>query len=130
MGSGVELQGVDEMLAAIRRKLASGVMQLENQGLREAGEIIAEAQREKVAVSNINHEHIKDDIRVSGVRREDGLRYVLVGASKKTAWRLHFLEFGTKKMPPQPFVFPSYQENKDRVSALLAGTFRKGVSGG
>lgn len=130
MGSTVELQGVDAMLNAIRRKMASGVSQLENEGLRASGEIIAEAQREKVAVSSINHEHIKEDIRVSGVRRGDGLRFVLIGASKKTNWRLHFLEFGTKKMPPQPFILPSFQENKDRVSSLLAGAFRKGVSEG
>lgn len=127
MGSSVELLGVEAMLSSIRNKIASGVQNLENEGLRASGEIIAEAQREKVAVSNYNHEHIKDDIKVSGVRRGDGLRYVLIGTSKKTSWRLHFLEFGTKSTPPQPFIIPSFQENKDRIASVLANAQRKGM---
>ncbi|MEC0242768.1 hypothetical protein P4H66_23435 [Paenibacillus dokdonensis] len=127
MASEVELQGIDGMLTVIRNKIASGIYQLENEGLRASGEIIAEAQREKVAVSTINHEHIQADIKVSGVRRGDGLRFVLIGTSKKTSWRLHFLEYGTKRMPPQPFIIPSFQENKDRIASVLANAQRKGM---
>lgn len=127
MASGAELIGGDQMLEDIRRKLASGVARLENQGMREGGEIFAEGQREKVAVSSINHLHMRDDIRVSPVRRIDGLRVVSIGPGKKTAWRAHFEEFGTKHSPAQPFIYPSFHENKARVAQLLASVQREGM---
>ncbi|MGM1048401.1 MAG: HK97-gp10 family putative phage morphogenesis protein [Bacillota bacterium] len=130
--SGAELQGVDQMLASIRQKLSSGVQRLENQGLRAAGEILASAQREKVVESKIDRVHsvhIKEDIRVSNVRRDGymGERYVLVGTSKKTSWRVHFEEFGTKKTPARPFIYPSFHENKDRITQLFAAVLKGGM---
>lgn len=98
MRNGVELIGVDQMLGSIRQKLNSGVDRLENQGLRAAGEIFADAQREKVAVSTVDHVHIRDDIKVSNVRRDMGERYVNIGPGIKTGWRAHFLEFGTGRL--------------------------------
>lgn len=125
--SGVELQGTDQLLEMIRGKLASGVMRIENQGLRMAGEIIAQAQRDKVAVSTRDAYHIQDDIKVSNVRRIDGMRTVLIGPGKDTAWRAHFLEFGTEKAGAQPFIYPAFEENKDKIKELLSSEFREGM---
>lgn len=128
--SGAELQGVDQMLVSIRQKLQSGVQSLENQGLRAAGEILADAQRERVVVSDKTHGvHIRDDIKVSNVRRDglEGSRYVLVGATKKTSWRIHFVELGTKKVPARPFIYPSFHENKARIAQLFAAVQRRGM---
>ncbi|BFH59451.1 HK97-gp10 family putative phage morphogenesis protein [Paenibacillus azoreducens] len=126
----IELQGVDQMQAAIRRKLEAGVIKMENQGLKEAGEILAQAQREKVPVSTIEHVHMRDDIKVSPVRRQDGLRSVTIGPGKKTAWRAHFSEFGTRNQPAQPFIYPAFHENKVKVAQLLANTMRRGMAEG
>ncbi|MYX18861.1 hypothetical protein GTY77_02045 [Streptomyces sp. SID8380] len=123
----VDIEGVERMLATIRQKINSGVERMENQGLRAAGEIIATSQREKVAVSTIEHVHIKDTIKVSNVRRGDGMRYVLIGASKETAWRVHFLENGTKRQPAQPFIYPSFHENKARISQFMSIEMRRGM---
>lgn len=127
MASGVELQGVDKMLATIRQKINSGVERVENQGLRAAGEIVAAAQREKVARSNIDHVHIEEDIKVSNVRREGGQRFVLIGPGKKTGWRAHFLEYGTKSTVAQPFIYPAFHENKARLAQVIAISMRKGM---
>ncbi len=126
--SGVELQGVDQMIADIQKKLASGVARLENQGLREAGEIMAEGQRDHVAVSKIDHLHMKEDIRVSRVQRIDGLRVIKIGPGKETAWRAHFIEYGSQQSPAQPFIYPSFHENKERVTRLLANVQREGMT--
>jgi len=115
------------MLQSIRQKLKSGVERLENQGLRAGGEIFAESQREKVAVSNIKHLHMEDDIKVSNVRRDMGMRYVNIGPGIKTGWRAHFLEIGTRQHPAQPFIYPAFHENKQRVSQLLASYMRGGM---
>ncbi len=126
--SGVELQGVDQMLAAIQKKLTSGVARLENQGLREAGEILAEAQRSHVPVSTIDHLHMREDISVSRVRRIDGMKVIKIGPGKKTAWRAHFSEFGTKYSTAEPFIYPAYHENKQQIIRLLASVQREGMT--
>ncbi|WP_413373294.1 HK97-gp10 family putative phage morphogenesis protein [Paenibacillus taichungensis] len=128
MAGKVELQGVDQMLAAIRQKLGDGAKKLENSTLREGGEIFAAAQRELVAVSEIDHLHMRDDIKVSSVRSNDGDKYVAVGPGKATGWRAHFLELGTSKMPAQPFIYPSFHEQKARVTQFMASEFRKALS--
>ncbi|WP_339273620.1 HK97-gp10 family putative phage morphogenesis protein [Paenibacillus sp. FSL W8-0426] len=115
------------MLAAIRQKLGEGAQQLENKALREGGEIFAAAQRNSVAVSQIDHLHIRDDIKVSGVRSNDGDKFVAIGPGKKTGWRAHFLEFGTSKMPAKPFIYPSFHEQKARVAQFMASELRKAL---
>ncbi|MNW60480.1 hypothetical protein D3C74_384700 [compost metagenome] len=127
MGSGVELQGGDEMIASIRRRLASGVQRLENQGLREVGEILAEAQRQMAPRSDFDKVHIQDDIKVSPVRREDGMKVIRIGPSKRTSWRAHLSEFGSKNNQAHPFIYPSFHENKARVIQLLASVQREGM---
>jgi len=125
-----ELQGVDEMLRSIRARMGNGAERLVNKGLRGAGEIIADAQREKVAVSDREKQHIRDDIRVSGVRRVDGVKFVLIGQSKKTSWRAHLLEFGTKKTPAQPYIYTAFVEEKDAAKQYMIQEFQKGVRDG
>ncbi|MBG9734550.1 HK97-gp10 family putative phage morphogenesis protein [Paenibacillus alvei] len=126
----IELQGVDEMLRTIRARMGNGAERLVNKGLRGAGEIIADAQREKVAVSDRATQHIRDDIRVSGVRRVDGVKFVLIGQSKKTSWRAHLLEFGTKKTTAQPYIYPAFVEEKDAAKQYMIQEFQKGVRDG
>lgn len=126
----IELEGVDELLADIRKKLGNASQRLENKALRKAGEPIAEAMKANVNVSKYAYRnHIRDDIRVSGVRRDKlaGTRYVLIGGTKKTKWRWHFLEYGTSRHKPYPFVEPAFEEEKDSAQAILADEFRKGL---
>lgn len=128
--TGISLGGTDEMMARIRLKMERAQQRLENSSLRQGGEMFAEAQRERVISSDINHLHIKDNIKVSGVRRADGLKYVVIGQGKETSWRVHFVEFGTKKTPARPFIYPSFHENKARVAQFMAAEMRRGLSEG
>jgi len=126
----VELAGVNEMLQAIRSRLGAGAARLENKALQEAGEIMGEAQREKVAVSDRANLHMRDDIKVSRVRKQDGVKFVLIGPGKETGWRAHFLEFGTKKTPAQPFIYPAFHEQKAAVEQHMIREFQRGVRDG
>ncbi|MBO9596371.1 MAG: HK97 gp10 family phage protein [Cohnella sp.] len=128
---GIELQGVEEWLEALRRKLGEASNRVENRGLSAAGEIMAAAMKDKAPVSEKTSDtHLRDDIKVSGVRRKDGIKYVLVGPGKKTAWRAHFPEFGTTKMTAKPFVYPAFHEKKDEALAAIADEFRRGLEEG
>ncbi|MGG1534513.1 HK97-gp10 family putative phage morphogenesis protein [Brevibacillus agri] len=131
MGDGIELTGVDQLLNQLRRKLQNASARVENKALQAAGEPMAEAMREKVNRSGYRYAyHIKDNIRVSRVQRRDGVKYVLIGPAKKTGWRAHFLEYGTSRMAPAPFVEPSFHEKKGEALNILADEMRKGLQSG
>ena len=125
----VEILGIDEFLSEIRTRLGNGAQRLENKGLRAAGKPIADAQKDIVDRSRRSGPHIEDDIRVSGVRRDAmaGTRYVLIGGTKLTKWRHHFLEFGTSRMPPEPFISGGFNAGKDEALSILIAEFRKGL---
>jgi len=38
-----------------------------------------------------------------------------------------YVEYGTSKAPAQPFLFPAYNENKQKILKELAKAFKKGV---
>lgn len=131
MADGIELNGVDQLLNQLRRKLQNASSRVENKALQAAGEPIAAAMREKVNRSGYKYSlHIKDNIRVSRVQRRDGVKYVLIGPTKKVGWRGHFLEYGTSKMSAQPFVEPSFHEKKGDSLEILADEMRKGLQSG
>lgn len=126
---GIELQGVEEMVTDIRKKLNNASQRIENRALRRAGEPIAEAMKSHVNVSDRNATHLKDDIKVSNVKRDklSGKRYVTIGAGRKTGWRGHFLEYGTSKMGPRPWATTGFNQGKDKAKQILREEFRKGL---
>lgn len=126
---GIELQGTDELIAEIRKKLGNASQRLENKALRKAGEPISEAMKSHVNVSDAEGTHLKEDIKVSSVRRDKfaGTRYVKIGAGKKTGWRGHFLEYGTGKQNPQPWASKGFEEGKNEAKQILGDEFRKGL---
>lgn len=125
----IELLGIDELLRDIREKLGGAADRVESKGLRAAGQPIADAMRRNVNRSNRKDAvHMADDIRVSNVRRKDGIKYVLIGGTKRTNWRHHFLEFGTSKMRPKPFAQPGFEEGKGDALQILVAEFRKGLN--
>ncbi len=123
----IELQGVDDMLAEIRRRLGNASARLESKALRAAGEVIAEEERSLVNRSDRSGPHVQDDIYVTRVVRKEGRKYVLIRTSKKTNWRLHFLEYGTSKMSARPFKEPAFHAKKGEALRILADEFRKGL---
>jgi len=127
MASEIKIEGIPELLTAIRVKLGKAAERVENRGLRAAGEVIAEEMRSRVNVSTKRHTHIRDDIRVTGVRRREGAKYVLVGPGKETGWRAHFLEFGTKHMHARPFIYPAFHAKRSQAMQIMAEEFRKGL---
>ncbi|MEJ8546628.1 HK97-gp10 family putative phage morphogenesis protein [Brevibacillus borstelensis] len=126
--SDVELLGIDELMTKLREKLEDGAARVEKNALAKGGELIAGEMRKRVRVSLKTHKHMRDDIKVSGVRTKNGIKFVAVGPGKETGWRAHFLEYGTKKMAAQPFIYPSFHEKKAEALEIMAQEMRKGLT--
>ena len=129
MASKFELNGIEDMLADIRKKLGKASSKVENKALRNAGQCIADEMKSRVNRTKGDKPHIQDDIKVSGVRKDKikGTKYVLVGGTKKTNWRWHFLEYGTSKSSAKPFVEPAFHEKKGEAKRIIIDEFRKGL---
>ncbi|WP_051322297.1 HK97-gp10 family putative phage morphogenesis protein [Alicyclobacillus contaminans] len=120
----MSIDGMEALLARLNG-LGDRAARVQNQALRAAGNLVAEAMRENVPVSNVEHLHIRDDIQVSRVKvSADGVRSVDVGPGPKTGWRAKFLEFGTSKMQAQPFVERSLIEKRRDALDVIAETVR------
>jgi HK97 gp10 family phage protein len=122
----LQVDGMQELLAKLQ-VLGDKASRVENQALKVGAEPLAEAIRRNVNVSNRNETHIRDDIQISGVKTKDGVKYVEVGPGMETAWRAKFLEFGTSKMQPYPFMQPAVDETKDEVIHRMKNEIRQAL---
>lgn len=127
--SDAQLLGVDEFLSEVRRRLGNAASRVERVALKEGGKVLADGMKSKINRSLKNHLHLKDDIKVSGIRERDGVKYVLIGPGRKTAWRAKFLEYGTAKMKARPFAYPGFHENKNEAYEAMKREFKKGLEG-
>jgi len=127
MAVDIEMSGMDELLAKVEQ-MGLKVSKVEGIALKAAAEPVAADMRSIVRVSRINELHIKDDIQISNVKTEAGVKYVEVGPIK-TAWRAKFLEFGTSKMTAKPFMGPAYEQNKQNIQKIIQSSIEEALKG-
>jgi HK97 gp10 family phage protein len=128
MVANISLDGANELMKKIDW-MEDRINRMANKVLREAAKPVAEAMRANVNVSNKDHVHIRDDIKISGVRTKEDTKYIDVGPGKDTAWRAKFLEFGTSHAPPYPFIEPAIRETKEEVKRILRESLKAGLGG-
>lgn len=139
--SGIEFQGVDQMLAEVRKKLGDASERVASKGLKAAAEVIREEVSSRAPRSVTPRQpsgrqtwrtglHAADNIKLSRVTREDGMKVIRIGITRGDIHKyfyLKFHEFGTSKMPARPFVEPSFHARKGQALQVLADEFRKGL---
>ncbi len=118
----LDLDGMDALLDAVQR-LGSEGRKIENKALKEAGAVMKEALQNETPVRTGK---LKNSITVSGVKTQDGVKYVEVGPNKD-GWYGKFIEFGTVKMRAKPFMAPGYENGKDRATATIKEELRRGL---
>jgi len=124
MGASMELEGFVELQKRLN-ELGKKGKKVENRAIQAGAKILADTIRKEVPVSNIDHLHIRDDIQVSRTKRKNGIAFADVGPGKETAWRAKFLEFGTVKMPPNPFMSRAEKKSQNEVLAAIKQEIRK-----
>ena len=120
--------GLDSLISQLRQRVGAASERIEKKALKAAGQVLADEMIERVAVSRINYRlHTRDHIKVSGVKRQDGVRYVTIGPSRKVSFRSHFIEFGTSTQGARPFIEPAFQAKKQEVLEVMAAELRRGL---
>jgi HK97 gp10 family phage protein len=114
-----EFDGLDEIIEHFS-DMDPRLEEADAKALKAGGEVIARHQRELVNRSDKDQPHIQDNITVSRPSvDQDGGKYVSVGPNKKVEWRAKFLEYGTSKMDPHPFIEKGATEAEDEVMDVM-----------
>lgn len=122
----MELDGMDNLIRKIEDMGKAGV-RVENAALKKAGQIIVDEAKNNVPVKT---EKLKKGLKVSGVRKKGGNKFVLAGIQKGDNSKIFygkFLEFGTSKMKAQPFMGPAYESKKEEAKEIIKDELRKGL---
>ena len=122
----LELTGMDGLLKRLD-EMGKAASKIEASALKEAAKPIANDAKSLVNVSSIKHRHIREDIKIYGVKIKDGVRYIEIGPGKDTNWRAKFLEWGTSKMTAKPFLQPAYEKNKKNITEIIIQKLREAL---
>lgn len=117
---------MDSLISKIENMGKVGT-RIENNTLKKAGQIIVDEAKNNVSVRTGN---LKEGLKVSGVRKKDGKKFVLAGIQKGDNSKIFygkFLEFGTSKMSARPFMAPAYESKKQEVEDIIKEELIKGL---
>lgn len=125
-GVSLEITGLNEVMADLQ-DIPQQTNQAMNVALREAAEVAKKAEISHVNRSDKDHTHLIDDITVGSISTIQGVKAIHIGPTEKTAWRARFLENGTSKMKPYPFVLPAGNESEQEITDIMARTIGKSI---
>ncbi|EPY2286133.1 HK97-gp10 family putative phage morphogenesis protein [Clostridium sporogenes] len=123
----MELDGMDNLIRKIEEMGKAGV-KVENAALKKAGELIVEEAKNNVPVKT---EKLKKGLKVSGVHKKGGNKFVLAGIQKGDNSKIFygkFLEFGTSKMKARPFMAPAYESKKEEAKEIIKQELRNALN--
>lgn len=115
----VTMEGLDEL----RKKLESFARKsdVEDSALEKAGEHLRQEIQNSVPV-------LTGSLKAAIVKGEVINGKIQIGPSQQgPAFRAHFVEFGTSKMPAKPFMRPAFEREKANIERIMAQEIRKGL---
>lgn len=117
----MELQGFDQLLKRIDELGRKG-SRIENKALRAGAEVVQKESSKLAPRRKIAKKHLADNIQISKVKKRDGTKFIEVGPQKGDNSEFFygkFLEWGTSKMSPRPFLGPALASKKDEAMEVM-----------
>lgn len=91
--------------------------------LTKAGEYAAKELKTRTPIDYDTKTHMKDHIVYSKPTKSRPV--VEVGFDKEVAWRAHFVEYGTIKQRPQPFMKQTMKDIENQVATIIQNEMRR-----
>lgn len=120
------LVGMDGILEKVKA-LGQRAARVENQALYAGAKIIQENASQRAPRSSEVKEHLAENIVISEPKQDENGKYVEVGP-KAPFFYGKFLEYGTSKMTPRPFMGPAQAESKKQVLETIRQTLKAGLN--
>ena len=125
MADNMTLVGMEEILDRLK-ELGQRAAPAENQAIYAGAEIVRDNASRRAPRSSETKEHLADNIVISEPKQDENGKYVEVGP-KAPFFYGKFLEYGTSKMSPRPFMGPAKAESKKQVLETIRQTLKEGL---
>jgi HK97 gp10 family phage protein len=131
------VQGLDKLRRRLVDEVPKKVRAEMERAMLESADLIVAGARLRVPV---DEGEVRDSIRHHGVKegRRGGLYIAITAGDRSTqtrtggsTWQVaRLLEFGTVKMPAQPYLLPAYRANRRRALARMRRAARDAIMAG
>ncbi|MFC7800516.1 HK97-gp10 family putative phage morphogenesis protein [Bacillus subtilis] len=131
----LDIEGLDDMISQLERK-GRDLQKVTPKALRAGGRVLAQGMKDEVPVSDINHVHIRDDIKVRQTPKKDRpMPDVItfdIGPGKETAWRARFVHDGFvaangRFVRGNPFAIRAFRIKKEQIVQAIAREYQKAM---
>lgn len=113
----VTVEGLDELLSKLElipQKAESAF----DEALNEAADNLIKEMKQTNSFQDASGD-LRKSIAKSNVKGTGTDKFIEIGPDKTTAWRAHFLEFGTSKMTAKPFIEPAHLKTRAQNKELI-----------
>jgi HK97 gp10 family phage protein len=121
-----EIEGLDDLMNRLQ-DMGKKAGTIANIALKAAAEPVLEDAK---SLAPKNTGRLRDGLKITNIKTQAGVKYVLVGIIKKDNPELFygkFVEFGTSKMRARPFLGTAYERNKEQIQEIIAQKLREGL---
>lgn len=125
----VELEGMDELIDKVNKLGQKGEV-IKKKALDKAGELVKGSMERKAPKSKEIKRHMADNIKVSEIKKENGVDFVNIGPNKGDNSEFYyskFTEWGTSKIPAQHWAEKSVLENKRNINEIIMDELKRGL---
>jgi len=108
-------------IKSYRQERESEIMRGITKSLEDVGALVERQAKINVSKSPPEHPQVQTGRLRSSIIHQvvtDGQLAAEIGTNVVYS---KYLEFGTSRMPPYPFLFPAVESNRDRITQLLKG---------
>lgn len=125
MGVDVKTSGIDNAL----KRLVAQKSSIERKAVREAAKHFSNRLKDETprydgkSYPSSNNVHLENSITMSNFKDDQ----ILVGFNKETAWRVHFIEYGTIKQKPNGFIERTIQSSQKDILEIMQNEIKKGL---
>ncbi len=125
----IELEGMAELIDKVNKLGAKGEV-IKKKALDKVGELVKTSMERKAPRSEETKKHMADNIKVSEIKKENGVDFVKIGPNKgdnSEFFYSKFTEWGTSKIPAQHWAENSLLENKREINQTIMEELKRGL---
>lgn len=125
----IKLEGMEQLIDKVN-KLGDRGKGIKEKALDKAGKIVKGTMEKKAPRSQTVKSHMADNIKVSEIKREDGIDYINIGPNKGDNSEFYyskFTEWGTSKIPAQHWAEKSIIANNKEINNIISEELQKGL---
>jgi HK97 gp10 family phage protein len=115
----IELTGLQQLIQRLYQ--LQNPKPIEEKALQQGAEYLRDRMKENVPIRTGN---LKENVVVGVIKNES----IEVGVKKsKKAFYGGFVEFGTTKITPRPFMRPTFERETEQIKRIFAKEIRRGL---